>query len=95
MAKVAAEFVLNLRELEKLRKNSRLERAKLFTRLVLKKKRKGKKPWAVWLEDASDEELEELYENIAAELEGSPHFGELVDTMSQDAKQAEQKITAS
>jgi hypothetical protein len=59
----------------------RKERARLFARAILKKKKLNK-----LLEQAPEGEVENLFENIAEQLDSSPVFAQLVDDVTEGAK---------
>ncbi len=78
LAEIAAAFAAVLRESPRA---DRKERARLFARAVLKHKRIGK-----LLESAPEAELESLFEAVAAQLDGSPVFAQLVDEVTEGAR---------
>lgn len=59
----------------------RKERAKLFARAIIKNKRIQK-----LFEDADEQEIENMFEKIAEQLDGSPVFAQLVDDVTEGAK---------
>ncbi len=59
----------------------RKKRAELFSKAVLKKKKK----FAKLLESASEEDVENFFEAIAEQLESSPVFAQLLDDVSEES----------
>lgn len=59
----------------------RLKRAKLFAQAIIKKRRFGK-----IFENADEEELEEMFDLIASQLDESPVFAQLVDDVTESAR---------
>ena len=77
-AELAAAFAAIVRRHPKA---GRKERARLFARGILKHKRIGK-----LFEQASEDELEEMCDTIAAQLDGSPVFAQLVENVTEGAR---------
>ena len=59
----------------------RKKRAKLFAEALLKKKKKFKK----FFSSAAEQDLENLFDAIAEQLESSPVFAQLVDNVSEES----------
>jgi len=59
----------------------RKKRAELFSKAVLKKKKK----FAKLLESASEEDVEDFFGAIAEQLESSPVFAQLLDDVSEES----------
>jgi hypothetical protein len=78
LAQLAAAFAVVLKQYPRA---DRKERAKLFAKTLLRKKRIAK-----LLESADEEQVEKLFENIAEQLDGSPVFAQLVDDVTEGAR---------
>jgi hypothetical protein len=59
----------------------RKERARLFAKAILKHRRIGK-----LFESVDEEDLEDMFEDIAEQLDGSPVFAQLVDDVTEGAR---------
>jgi hypothetical protein len=78
LAQLAAIFASILKQAPRA---DRKERARLFARAILKKKKLGK-----LLDAAPEAEVEAMFENIAEQLDSSPVFAQLVDDVTEGAK---------
>lgn len=78
LAEIARMFAATLRQKPNA---SRKERAAFFARALVKNGRFGRV-----LDQASEQELEGMFELIAGQLDGSPVFAQLVDDVTEGAK---------
>ena len=78
LAQVAATFAAILKQAPRA---DRKERARLFAKALLKKKKLNK-----LLEQAPEAEVEAMFEKIAEQLDSSPVFAQLVDDVTEGAK---------